>query len=311
MSEKNILVIKHGSLGDWIQATGAFKLIRKHHPDSNIIMLTQSQYLPLANKCGWFNEVWEDNRLPLHKLNPNLQIIKKLRSKRYEHVYDLQCSSRTSMYFYFFQDKVQNWYGRTRGCSHYVPFDPELHAVELSYAILNASGITKTSPPDVSWLKENNFVLKIKSFSPFVLFIPGASAKHPAKRWDAKSYAITIDSLAYRRIKSVLIGTEIDRDIIEEIMASCEYLPINLINKAHFAEIAELSRAALGVVGGDTGPLHLAAATNATIVAMFSKFSDPNKTRPWGPKVTIVEEEDLSFLEPNRVISEILDTTVF
>ena len=40
-AEQNILVIKHGSLGDWILATGAFKAIRARYPKANITLLTQ------------------------------------------------------------------------------------------------------------------------------------------------------------------------------------------------------------------------------------------------------------------------------
>lgn len=301
----NILVIKHGSLGDWILATGAFKLILQHHPTANIIMLTQKYYSSLAYKCQWFNEVWIDNRLPLYKFIENIKIIKKLRSYNYDHVYDLQCSSRTNIYHFMIHDKVKNWYGRAKGCSHYVPFNPSAHSVELSHDIIRASGINALPTPDISWLKSNKFAKRIKSLKKFVLFIPGCSAKHTQKRWSAAGYAKIIDWLAEKNIKSVLLGTEIDKPIINEILLKCYTKPVNLINQADFAEIVELARSACLVIGSDTGPIHLAAITQANILVLFTELSDPKKSRPWGNNVTVLNTNPSKPLTVETVLKKI------
>ena len=306
MHNQNILVIKHGSLGDWIQATGAFKLIRAQYPEFKIIMLTHPHYLPLAKACNWFNEVWTDHRLPLYKLASNFAVIAKLRSHNYNHVYDLQCSNRTNIYHFFTKDKVRNWYGRAKGCSHYVPFIDDSHSIELAYNIIKASGINNLPVPDVSWLKTNKFISKIKSMGCFVLFIPGSSAKHAHyKRWSAEGYAETINWLTRRKVKSVLIGTQIDKQIIEDIIERCSEPPINLINQAAFAEIAELSRAAHIVVGGDTGPMHIAAATKTHSLVLFSNGSNPDRSKPWGSNVHILRKNSLGGLSSHEVLTRI------
>jgi ADP-heptose:LPS heptosyltransferase len=214
MKKQNILVIKHGSLGDWILATGAFKLIRKSHPNANIIMLTQTYYASLARKSGWFDEVLLDDRLPYYKFLPNLRVIRELRRYRYDHVYDLQCSSRTNFYHFLLKSRIYNWYGRARFCSHFVEFNPEAHSVELAHDIIKASGINEMPEPDVRMLRTNSMMSKIKSFGRFVIFTPGSSAKHLYKRWTPEGYAKIIDFLASKKINSILIGTEIDRETI-------------------------------------------------------------------------------------------------
>jgi len=305
MSVENILVIKHGSLGDWIQATGAFKLIRTRYPNANIIMLTQPHYLALAHGCTWFNQVFLDSRLPLYKLISNLKVIKKLCSYNYDHVYDLQCSNRTNIYYKLIHKKVKNWYGRATGCSHYVAFAENAHSLELSRDIIKASGITDLPTPDITWLKTQKFREKIKSLGQFVVFIPGSSAKHSAKRWLAERYAQVIDWLNEKKIKSVLIGTEIDRNIIDRIIAKCKTSPINLINKAHFAETAELARLSSLVIGSDTGPMHIAGATNTTTLVLFTGASNPEKSKPWGINIHVLTANNAKLITTNTVIAKI------
>ena len=304
---KNILIIKHGSLGDWIQATGAFKLIRARYPKSHITILTQSNYAPLAYKCTWFNEVWIDDRLPLYKFFSNIKIIKKLRNYDYDHVYDLQCSNRTNIYHFLIRDKIKNWYGRARGCSHYVPFNHYAHSTELSYDLIKASGINNFPIPDISWLKTNKPNKRINSLKNFVLFIPGCSAKHIKKRWIAKNYAKLIDCLAKKNFKSILTGTEIDRQIINEIIENCSTSPINLINQAGFAEMAELARNSQLVIGGDTGPTHIAATTTARTLILFTGASDPKKSRPWGNNITVLNSNSPETLSVEKVLDKTME----
>ena len=39
----NILVIKHGALGDFVMASGAMKSIRNYFPEDNILLLTEEK----------------------------------------------------------------------------------------------------------------------------------------------------------------------------------------------------------------------------------------------------------------------------
>ena len=42
---KNILIIKHGALGDLIQITGSLKSIRLKYPNSKITLLTDKKFI--------------------------------------------------------------------------------------------------------------------------------------------------------------------------------------------------------------------------------------------------------------------------
>ena len=59
----NILIIKHGSLGDIAQASGVIQDIYENHKSDNIYILTTKPYLDLLNKNPYINEVILDKRL--------------------------------------------------------------------------------------------------------------------------------------------------------------------------------------------------------------------------------------------------------
>ena len=60
----NILIIKHGSLGDLIQANGAMKDIKENFPHSKIILLTTLPYAELMSHCPYIDGILIDKRLP-------------------------------------------------------------------------------------------------------------------------------------------------------------------------------------------------------------------------------------------------------
>ena len=60
----NILIIKHGSLGDIVQISGVLKDIRKTHINEKIFILTTFPYVDLLSRCPFIDGVLIDKRLP-------------------------------------------------------------------------------------------------------------------------------------------------------------------------------------------------------------------------------------------------------
>ena len=56
----NILIIKHGSLGDIVQISGALLDIRTHFKNKKIYILTTSKYKNLFESCPYIDEVLID-----------------------------------------------------------------------------------------------------------------------------------------------------------------------------------------------------------------------------------------------------------
>ena len=94
----NILIIKHGSLGDIAQASGAIQDIFENHKNSQIYLLTTKPYYDLFKKNPFINEVILDKRLSRFNLLYLFPLMKKLKKLNFFKVYDLQNSSRTKFY---------------------------------------------------------------------------------------------------------------------------------------------------------------------------------------------------------------------
>ena len=60
----NILIIKHGSLGDIAQISGVIRDIKETYNDKKIFILTTLPYVELLSKCPYLDGVLIDKRLP-------------------------------------------------------------------------------------------------------------------------------------------------------------------------------------------------------------------------------------------------------
>ena len=123
------------------------------------------------------------------------------------------------------------------------------------------------------------------------------AAVHPgsggaAKRWPTQSFAALLRRLRENGVTPVLIEGPQDAVVIQEILAACP-LPHEAAHVARDFSIAELAclLASCGVyVGNDSGVTHLAALADCTGVAMFGP-SDPTVWRPLGRRVFVVQAE--------------------
>ena len=94
----NILVIKHGSLGDIAQACGAIQDISENHPEDQIHLLTTKPYFELFKKNPFIHNVILDKRLSRFNLIYLYLLMRALKKLNIKKVYDLQNSSRTKFY---------------------------------------------------------------------------------------------------------------------------------------------------------------------------------------------------------------------
>jgi len=308
---KKILIIKHGALGDLINAMGAFAEIRKNHPQAHITLLTSPTYANLMSETGYFDDIISDPR----SRNPlaTWKIRARLLKMKVDRVYDLQNSDRTAFYFKLLGFKKRpEWSGVAPGCSH-----PQrrkdrkkLHAFvrfadQLKIAGLDLKGQDELFP-NLSWLKRDVSHLDFPKKA--VLLIPGSSLKGAYKRWPAEKYAELALWLKEKGINPVLLGGPDDVNVVNRIV---EIFPTihNLSQKINFFEIGVLASKALATIGNDTGPIHLAAAMKCQTLVLWSDFSDPTVYAPRGTHVKVLYSPNLADLELKKVqetTSEIL-----
>ena len=94
----NILIIKHGSLGDIAQASGAIQDISDNHPNDDLYILSTKPYHDLLKKNPNITDVILDKRLSRFNLIYLYLLMRKIKKYKFVKVYDLQNSKRTSFY---------------------------------------------------------------------------------------------------------------------------------------------------------------------------------------------------------------------
>ena len=94
----NILIIKHGSLGDIAQASGVIQDISENHKDEDVFILTTKPYLDLFRKNPFIKEPILDRRLSRFNLFYLYSLMRSLKKYNFLKIYDLQNSNRTSFY---------------------------------------------------------------------------------------------------------------------------------------------------------------------------------------------------------------------
>jgi ADP-heptose:LPS heptosyltransferase len=297
-AQPRILVIKLSALGDFVQALGPFAAIRQHHPDARITLLTTKPYAALAKASPYFDEVWVDHRPKPWDVPGMLRLRKMLRSAKFQMVYDLQTSERSSRYFYLVHSGTP-WSGIASGCSHphANPDRNSLHTLDRQADQLRMAGIPETPLPDLSWVERD--LRKFHLPQTFVLMVPGGAAHRTAKRWPAQRYAAIARRLGERGIASVLIGTEADQEAVGAVLAASP-TAMSLVDHTDLLDIPAIARQAWAALGNDTGPMHLAAAAGCRSVVLFSEESDPALCAPRG-RVAVLRKPDLAQLEVDEV----------
>ena len=121
MTADSILVLKHGAIGDVIQAMDAFAGLRQAHPEAEITLLTTAPFARLLSTSNWFDHIIVDPRLPGWRLDQAIRL-RSFFAQGWDMVIDLQCSARTKRYYkYFFAKQSGRWFGDARGCSDPIP----------------------------------------------------------------------------------------------------------------------------------------------------------------------------------------------
>lgn len=321
-----ILVIKLGALGDFILSYRAMTAIRAYHDEARVTLLTVRSLEPLARAYGLFDEIWIDSRPGMFQPGGWLALARRLNGGGFKRVYDLQTSRRSGRYFRLmgppFSRCQPQWSGIAKGCSHRhdAPDRTVKHTLERQADQLAVAGIGPDRYPalDLRWadadISRHAFT---RGGGPYILLVPGASARHPEKRWPAQRYGELAVALADKGFTPVVVGTHEEAEAGAAV-AAASGKAVDLCGDSPLLEVMALARGAAAAVGNDTGPMHLIALMGCPCVTLFSAASRVSMNRPRGPyegpgaippppgvaaeTVTVLAEDDLSRLPVDRVL---------
>lgn len=163
-----------------------------------------------------------------------------------------------------------------------------VHVIEQALEVMNAIA-GETLPARFPLLPvDTEAERKAKFYSePIVLLNPGAG--WGAKRWPADRYAAVAGRL-FNRGYSVMVNSGPGEDSLASdinILSNGAAEPV----ESSIAELIALTRRAALVIGGDTGPVHLASALDKPVVGIFGP-TDPARNGPFGGRFRVLRHPE-------------------
>ena len=275
----NILIIKHGSLGDLIQANGAIKDIKEYYENRKVFLLTSKPYSLFMSECPYLDGVIIDKRLPRWNLFFLYNLKKLLEKYNFSKVFDLQNSKRTKFYKNFILNKAEWSSSLTmlKKNQSKKEFDkhPVLDRMELQLKENNIP--TKyTKSIDLNWAKEDtsNLIKKYTNRN-YILIFPFCSKKHTNKKWPFFPELISRIRREFKNYYSVLVApgpNEVeDANELNANIVLDDGKPINIKMLISLIDNSKF------VVANDTGPAHIASHLNKKGLALFGNHTSPKK----------------------------------
>jgi len=310
---ERLLIVRLSALGDVIHTLPAAQALREAFPRAMIGWLIEERWAELLCAPGTPRRGPRSEQRPLvdwvHVVNlrkwrsslaaiPTLQEIAKtwndVRSVRYDAAVDLQGAIRSALLARWSgadavygaaeprESPASLWYTR-HAIAH------GAHIVEQNLAVAEAVAQKKLPMPRVE-LPHNpeaerriNQVLGEARSHGFAILSPGAG--WGAKRWPAERFGRVARALAAEGVPSILNHGPGEEALAREAEAASAGTARAI--ECSISELIALTRRANLFIGGDTGPMHLAAALQVPVVAIFGP-TDPARNGPYGTQSVVL-----------------------
>jgi heptosyltransferase I len=295
-----ILVVRLSSLGDILHALPAFRSLRESFPDSRIDWIVEERMRIVLSAVRGIDHVRSiDTRLlrrsPLNTgaWRAHYEAIRALRATRYDCAIDFQgliktavlsCLSGARVRIGFGRQLVREpgahlFYHRTLGV-----VGRPLHVTALNGLLAELAGgrpVSGVAPALEAPPEDNRAVdalLRSAGLTRFVILNPGGGWY--TKRWSPTRYG----SLAAKIRSELGLGVVVttgpgEQGLYDEISRHSGVLPPVHMHVPFLRLIPLIQRAHL-LVGGDTGPFHLACALGTPVVGILGPTS-PVRNGPW------------------------------
>ena len=300
---KRVLVVRLRSIGDTVLATPSLFALKRFLPHASIDILLEDWVAPVLEKHPHV-----DNVLTISKGSTasRARIVRRLRANRYDVVYNLHGGTTATFLARATGAKHRVGYANyqySRLHNHVAPSPlsiwsrDTLHSVEQQLALLGWTGIPVTDRPPTHLAVSEEAATTIAqrlanvglSQTPFAVIHPAAA--FATKQWAAGNFARIADELARHELPAVVITTEKEAGIVDEIRGTAAAKIVGMTDLLLPEITALLSRARL-FVGNDSGIAHMAAAVETPSVVVFGS-SNRAHWSPWAKNAAEVVYEEL------------------
>ncbi|MBU2614859.1 MAG: lipopolysaccharide heptosyltransferase II [Elusimicrobiota bacterium] len=292
-----ILIIKPSGIGDIVHSLPVIYGLKKLYPDVKIDWLVFSKFAKILHNIPQVDELIQWDRQG--GLKEYREVIKLVRSEKYDLLIDLQGLMRTAIVSYFSGAKKRIAVSLLREFAWLLEkpverFDARQNAVDRNYGVVKCLAEGKELPKPSEYLPWMRFTEKEKSTAEellgpgktFVLFVTTSRGLH--KVWPYRNFTNLIKlALSEYDFIPVFLGMKGEEDYVHKISGSLNTEYIDLTGKTDLrTACAVISRCKL-VVGNDTALIHIAAALGVPVIGLYGA-TDPAQVGPYGEKNTVI-----------------------
>jgi len=284
---QRICVVRFGAIGDLLMTTPALRVLHRLYPDARITMVVGKGMSMVVADHPAVAEVIEFDKRVDGRPRAFLAFCRRLRERDFDLFVNLQRSVKTVLMGLLCRPARRITYRVNHGkgvdgCRQHtvanvldalrpLGIEPDLCDRHLDFTIPEAARLSLGELLSSRGLGPN---------TPLIAVNPGATA--PSRRWTPARLGEVLVHLegAFPSHAVVVCGGKgVDQELARTALSGRATRVVDLTGETTFAETAALLDRADVLVTGDTGPMHLAAAVGATMVALFGP-TDPNRTGP-------------------------------
>ena len=309
----NILIIKHGSLGDIAQASGAIQDISEFHKDDDIYLLTTYPYFELFKNNPYLKAVILDKRLSRFNLIYLFTLMRVIKKYKFKKVFDLQNSSRTNFYKRILFPNAGHLIWSSSDTT--LPKDKSKKEFDKNPVLirfkhqLETSGVktNRVMTPDFNWACTNiDKIKKEYDLKKFIILFPFCSPHLIIKKWPHYNKFIELVKNKYNNEYKVLVAPgPLEIPMTKDINA---VTVLNDQKALTISELASLIKDSSYVVANDTGPAHMAAHLGVKGLTLFGSHTTAYKVSIERENFKAIQVADLNKLTPEKVFEKFVES---
>lgn len=305
----NILIVKLSAIGDVIHTMPSLTALRQLYPDAHITWVVEEAAADLVKNHPYLDAVlisrrkkWSKDfrngqvRLPVEEIR---SFMKTLRQRRYDLVIDFHGLFKSSIIVFLSRGKRKLGYNSLQELSglflnEKITEDLNKHAVERYLDFPRYLGAKINSARFILPLNKKAETRSQILLDKYNLEDKKFIAINPVAYWETKLWSnekfAHLADLINDKLQMKVVFTGSEKEPIEKITSLMTTESINLGGATTLLDLAYLYKKAQIVITTDSGPMHLAAAVETPVIALFGP-TDPARTGPYGAGHTIIRTE--------------------
>ena len=298
----NIIVRMPNWIGDLVMATPVLEDLRQAFPDASLTAMCKRPICSLLEKDPAIDEIFCFSKPTslFERRNEKRNIYEKILEGKYD--IGILLTNSFSSAWWFWQGNVKRKIGFSNTFRNLILNDvvqrpKQMHQVDLYKHLLKPLGIknSKTVPRlfvTQNEIEESKKLLYQRGYvegKPLIGFNVGASFGS-AKCWPVENFQkLAQKFLKIEDVYLVFFGDVSSLELVKEICSPLPQRAINIAGVTDLRELACLIKDCHLLITNDSGPMHIAAAFQTPLIALFGS-TDETITGPYGQPKSVIHK---------------------